>query len=275
MPAPNPSQRQDKSTGRRPTKGPDPRQQLPQNLWFWWLIFAALLAWNLFAWWPSHSTFANIPYSTFLAQVTSNNISRVHIVGDNITGQFVKPLLWPPPKQGKQPAKSAAPQASPTPAPSKQPGTHPEATGKSQGPPGQAQNPPAPVLYHEFRTFFPSVVGDPNLIALLEAHHVTINVSSSSANSWLASILINWVPILLLIGFFWWIAGRGSRAQSGMFGFGRMRARRYSAEQPRITFADVAGADEAKAELQEEVDFLAHPGKYRDMGARIPKGVLL
>jgi len=79
----------------------------------------------------------------------------------------------------------------------------------------------------------------------------------------------------LLIGFFWWMAGKSSRAQSGMFGFGRMRARRYSSEQPRITFADVAGADEAKAELQEEVDFLTNPGKYHELGARIPKGVLL
>jgi cell division protease FtsH len=54
-----------------------------------------------------------------------------------------------------------------------------------------------------------------------------------------------------------------------------MRAQRYSSDQPKITFNDVAGADEAKGELQEEVDFLRHPKKYRDLGARIPKGVLL
>ena len=81
--------------------------------------------------------------------------------------------------------------------------------------------------------------------------------------------------MLLLIGFFWWMASKSNRAQSGMFGFGRMKARRYSLEQSRVTFADVAGADEAKAELKEEVDFLTNPGKYHDMGARIPKGVLL
>jgi cell division protease FtsH len=60
-----------------------------------------------------------------------------------------------------------------------------------------------------------------------------------------------------------------------MFGFGRMKAQRYSSEQPKVTFNDVAGADEAKAELQEGVDFLRHPKKYHDLGARIPKGVLL
>ena len=60
-----------------------------------------------------------------------------------------------------------------------------------------------------------------------------------------------------------------------MFGFGRSKARRYSSDQPKVTFNDVAGADEAKAELQEEVDFLRNPKKYHDLGARIPKGMLL
>jgi cell division protease FtsH len=60
-----------------------------------------------------------------------------------------------------------------------------------------------------------------------------------------------------------------------MFGFGRAKARRYLTDQPSVTFNDVAGAEDAKAELQEEVDFLKHPQKYHDLGARIPKGVLL
>jgi cell division protease FtsH len=111
-------------------------------------------------------------------------------------------------------------------------------------------------------------------MGLLEAHHVEVDVTAPG-NSWLVTILVNWFPMLLLIGFFWWMASRASRAQSGMFGFGRMKARRYSSEHPKVTFADVAGADEAKADLQEEVDFLTHPDKYRKLGARIPKGVLL
>ena len=71
------------------------------------------------------------------------------------------------------------------------------------------------------------------------------------------------------------MARRASQTQSGMFGIGRMKARRYNADQPKVTFNDVAGADEAKADLQEEVDFLRNPKKYQDIGARIPKGVLL
>ena len=272
MPAVDPKQRQDKSDPRgQPPRESGPRQQLRQNLWLWWLVFAALMVWNLFTWWPSQNNIVSIPYSTFLAQVSANNVSKVHISGDDISGEFIKPLLWPEPKQ--QARAQAAPHSKPPP----QAQSRADANTNGKAAAEEAQRPAAstPVRYPRFRTIFPSAIGDPNLIALLEAHHVAIDVSSSPANSWLMSLLVNWVPMLLLIGFFWWVAARSSRAQSGMFGFGRLKARRYSAEQSTVTFADVAGADEAKAELQEEVDFLANPGKYRDLGARIPKGVLL
>jgi cell division protease FtsH len=65
------------------------------------------------------------------------------------------------------------------------------------------------------------------------------------------------------------------KSQSGLFGVGRTKARRYGTDQAKVTFNDVAGADEAKGELQEEVDFLKRPQKYHDAGARIPRGVLL
>jgi cell division protease FtsH len=270
-----PNQDPSKSNERR--QRTDPRQQFSQNLWLWWLIFAGLLAWNLFAWWPSEADLVNIPYSTFLNQVRADNVSKVHIVGDDITGQFVKPLLWPSPRQQHGRTTPAATRAIPSSAPSAQAHADSQAAGKTavRASEGDGSAAETPGRYSKFRTIFPSAIGDPSLIALLEAHDVAIEVSSSPANSWFVSILVNWLPILLLIGFFWWLAGRGSRAQSGMFGFGRMKARRYSAEQPGVTFADVAGADEAKIELQEEVDFLANPAKYRELGARIPKGVLL
>ncbi|MBV8451710.1 MAG: ATP-dependent metallopeptidase FtsH/Yme1/Tma family protein, partial [Deltaproteobacteria bacterium] len=276
MPAPERSQRQDKSNERRQSpQGSGTPQQLPLNLWFWWLIFAALLAWNLFAWWPSQSDIVNIPYSIFLTQVRTDNVSKVHITGDEISGEFVKPLPWPRPQQTERPAKAASPPGSASPAPPTQLHADSHGTGKAAGTVGEAKGGAEPMPYRRFRTIFPSAIGDPNLIALLEAHHVVVNVSSSPGNSWLVSLLVSWMPMLLLIGFFWWMAGKSSQAQSGMFGFGRMRARRYSPEQPRVTFADVAGADEAKAELQEEVDFLTNPGKYHELGARIPRGVLL
>jgi cell division protease FtsH len=278
MPAPERNQRQNKSNERRQLPpGSDTRQQLPMNLWFWWLIFGALVAWNLFAWWPSQSDIVNVPYSTFLTQVRSDNVSKVHIVGDDISGQFVKPLLWPAPKPEARPVtEPPSPGAASSPV-SAQPRADSQGAGQAEGSASKAEEGAESkfIRYPRFRTIFPSAIGDPNLLASLEAHHVEIEVSSSPGNSWLVSILVNWMPMLLLIGFFWWMASKSNRAQSGMFGFGRMKARRYSLEQPRVTFADVAGADEAKAELREEVDFLTNPGKYHELGARIPKGVLL
>src|SRR5690349_18170967 len=110
-----PEQSQSKSNQQRQSpQDPAPHQQLPQNIWLWWLIFAALMAWNLFAWWPSQSSIVSIPYSTFLSQVRTNNVSKVHIVGDDITGEFVEPLLWPAPKQNSTtPASPHAAASSP------------------------------------------------------------------------------------------------------------------------------------------------------------------
>jgi cell division protease FtsH len=81
--------------------------------------------------------------------------------------------------------------------------------------------------------------------------------------------------MLLLLGFFWWMGMKAPQNQAGLFGLGRSKARRYNEGEPKITFDDVAGADEAKSDLQEEVDFLRHPAKYHRVGARIPRGVLL
>jgi len=247
-------------------KKPQPRVQFPQSLWFWWLASTALLVWSLFSFWPGPSSeVVDIPYSTFLEQVRADNVSKVHIAADTISGPFVKPFLWPKPEQTPE-SKSAGPPTV----------SEKSTAGTSSSPEAGSQQPhqPPSLLYHEFRTTFPAIIGDPNLMTLLESHHVTVEVSVPS-RPWLLDVLINWAPMLLLIGFFWWMATSAGRGQSGMFRFGRIKARRYSSDQPRITFSDVAGADEAKAELQEEVDFLRNPQKYRDLGARIPRGILL
>jgi cell division protease FtsH len=120
----------------------------------------------------------------------------------------------------------------------------------------------------------PVAVGDPNLLSVLEAHKVVVEVESPS-NPWFVEVLVSWFPLVLLVGFFWWTGRQAAKNQAGLFGLGRSKARRYTSDQAKITFADVAGADEAKAELQEEVDFLRRPRKYHALGARIPRGVLL
>ncbi len=223
-----------------------------------------LLIWDVMWFWPKSQPQAAIPYTTFLAQVRADNVSKIHIIGDKITGAFVNPILWPTPEP------PALPSAKPTSAPEKQesPGK-PEAAKTSAA---VAEKPPPPPRYGTFGTTFPSAVGDAAMMPLLEAHKVVVDVSPSST-PWITEILMSWLPLLLLIGLFWWMSARAGRMQ--MNPFGKAKARRYTSEQPKVTFNDVAGADEAKAELAEEVDFLKHPQKYHDLGARIPRGVLL
>jgi cell division protease FtsH len=133
---------------------------------------------------------------------------------------------------------------------------------------------PAKTAYTDFDTTFPQAIGDRRLMPLLEQHRVDIVVSTTRTNV-LATLLVTWGPALLLLGAFIWMSARAGRGLGSQLGFGKVKAGRYSADQPKVTFDDVAGADEAKAELKEEVDFLRNPQKYHDVGARIPKGVLL
>jgi cell division protease FtsH len=99
--------------------------------------------------------------------------------------------------------------------------------------------------------------------------------STNAASSGLSSLLLYVVPVLLFIGLFYflWRAGRG--AQTQMMGIGRSQARLFTSDKPHITFANVAGADEAKQDLQEIVEFLKNRWKFQAIGATVPKGVLL
>src|SRR5262249_56054251 len=85
------------------------------------------------------------------------------------------------------------------------------------------------------------------------------------------------VPAALLLLGLLWLSRRAASAAGGggVFGLGQSRARLYDAERPATTFADVAGIDEAKAELQEVVEFLRNPQRYQRLGGTVPKGVLL
>jgi len=115
---------------------------------------------------------------------------------------------------------------------------------------------------------------DPELLPLLREKSVEV-VGKLDTPSWWRSLLVSAFPMLVLIGFWAWAIrkmGRGGEALQ----FGRNRAKIYNrAEREKVTFSDVAGVDEAKAELVEIVDFLKHPDKYQRLGGRIPKGVLL
>jgi cell division protease FtsH len=95
--------------------------------------------------------------------------------------------------------------------------------------------------------------------------------SSSFLETWVPLLL----PLLLLIGFFVWMQRRAQGQMGGIMSIGRSRAKTYSAERPGTTFADVAGYEGVKQEIKEVVDFLKFPDRFAEIGARIPKGILL
>ena len=104
---------------------------------------------------------------------------------------------------------------------------------------------------------------------------VNITIKDSSSVSLWVNILSGVLPIVLMIAFFYFIFRQARGAQENIFSFGSSKAKAFNKDFPKVTFDQVAGADEAKQELSEIVDFLKHPEKYRAVGARAPKGVLL
>jgi cell division protease FtsH len=127
-----------------------------------------------------------------------------------------------------------------------------------------------------FTTEIPTFADTQALSRLLQSKGVVINAQPlDRGTSWWESLLYGFGPTILFIALMVVLFRRFGRAQSVLGNFGRSRARRYQPGGVTVTFADVAGIDEAKAELTEIVDFLRNPSKYRRLGGRIPKGVLL
>jgi cell division protease FtsH len=110
----------------------------------------------------------------------------------------------------------------------------------------------------------------------LSPDNVKIEVEPPSVwSGLLGGFLVYLLPLLLMLGVFWFIFRQAQGSNNAAMSFGKSRARMFSGEHPTVTFADVAGADESKQELAEVVEFLKEPQKFIQLGARIPKGVLL
>jgi cell division protease FtsH len=116
-------------------------------------------------------------------------------------------------------------------------------------------------------------VDDPDLVKQLEAKKIPFG--GLQEGDWLSSLFMVWLLPMLLLAGFWMLVFRRMKPGAGMMSIGRARARVVAEEGTGVTFADVAGVDEAKDELREIVEFLSSPEKFRKLGARIPKGVLL
>jgi cell division protease FtsH len=217
-----------------------PQQKVPPRRT--WLSFLLILLINvalarlLF---PG-ATPAKVPYTLFRAQVTAHNVQAIYTRGTSITGRFIKPV------------------------------TYPADTTKG----GR----PAPVT--DFATEVPSFA-DPGLETQLINNGVEISAKPIQQDNTLISLLYSFAPTLLLIALYVWMFRRAAKQGGGLGGMlggnlGRSTARRYDqATTDKVTFADVAGIDEAENELVEIVDFLKDPKKYTRLGGTAPKGVLL
>ena len=214
--------------------------------WVWLVLLLVTIVWNAVLFLRTGEPQADIPYSTFLNYVHEDNVANVDIQGDQISGEFVNPIAWPQPTPVPTPASTSVLTAT------------------------------TPVTYTAFLTTFPEAVGDPNLLSLLETHKVVVNVKPPQT-PWFTILLTDGLPVLLMLLVLFWIGRQALQSQGGIFNFGRSRARSSLAGgiRPDVTFDDVAGEDQAKTELEEVVDFLRRPGKYHELGARIPRGVLL
>lgn len=249
-----------------------PANQPPRPSLNWRLVVGYLLVMLLLAYWMSTRQNAGIEtlsYSAFKHQLLLGNVVEVTLKGQQIQG-----LLKPSAKSTKR-AGAAQPTAQP---PKSQAGTQ-----KSANAPQRATQSATPKTHGRatknipFTTTRPPLA-DPQLLPLLEAHHVTVR-AQTSGGSWWAQLLVGTLPWILILGVLfyasWRMQQRMTGGQGGPFGVGKSRAKRYSKGISDTTFDDVAGAENAKRDLHEIIDYLKEPERYRVLGAKIPKGILL
>jgi cell division protease FtsH len=211
----------------------------PHRVPIFWILFVLLLVVNVAAVGMSRPAAAprvKVSFSPyFLSQVQAGNVKSISSKSDAIQGTFATKVRYP---EGDQ-------SATPT---------------------------------DLFSTQVPSFWDHTALTQLLQSKGVEVNAESPSTGTSLRTeLLLGFGPTLLLVGLFLLLARRtkGAGGIGGLGNFGRSRARRVDSDKIRVTFDDVAGIDEAKAELTEIVDFLQNPERYQRLGGRIPHGMLL
>ena len=246
-----------KEPSNRPAGAETTNQSGPSIHWSWWtIVMLILVGWNLLLFLNVGGGPPTITYSAFRSELAAANVASVDIHGQTITGTFDHAPAGATGAQTSAPAASASPPASASPA-----ATPPAVSAGGAGIPFQTVMPP---------------FGDPSLLPALLTQRVAVTAEdTTSGPGILPDLLIGILPLVLIVGFAIWSARQFQRAGSGILGFGGSKARVYTAERPKVTFADVAGEDDAKADLREIVDYLRDRTAFDRVGARLPRGVLL
>ncbi|MER3439398.1 MAG: cell division protein FtsH, partial [Chloroflexota bacterium] len=238
--------------GERPRRQPGPGGPVPPTRrpripsWIVIVLLVTIVGWYAYQYFsPSNEgPRTSVPYSTVLQQVRAGNVKTATIGSSKIDVELKQPIRWDTQNDVVVPPSS----------------------------PNAAKFP----LASRLSATIPPIVRDNNqaLLNLLEQNNVTVIGKSDGGSVW-TGLLFSVLPFLLFLGLIVFMGRQMTRGQQNVFGFGRSRARQHDPERPQVTFADVAGEDEAKQELTEVVDFLRNPAKYHQLGARLPRGVLL
>ncbi len=220
------------------------RQRPSFPIWILWGLLIALFAYTAYVYfWPSGDPTITISYSELRQQVESGNVSEVTIEGESVSGEFNVEMH--------------------------------EYDGQIYGPdetiPAGAEE--TDVIS---ATAFESAVPEntqPEITALMHERGVAITAEPSSNG--IPFFLLFGLPLLIFLVILFFIGRSMSRGQQNVFSFGKSKAKQYDPERPKLTFADVAGEEESKAELEELVQYLKDPAKFHNIGARLPRGILL
>ncbi len=218
---------------------PGLKDKLKQPYWRVLIAFgiAILLVyiWQMYMVPPGVSRYS-IPYSTFMAQLQAGNVNSVSIKGERIRGGLVEKTEM------------------------------------------QLEEFAKPVEVQQFETYAPKFAGE-GLIQRLEEKEVEVSVQPEEKMSVLWQILSWILPVALIIAAWIYLMRRATRqvggGAGGLFSFGQSKAKKFDITKPRITYDDVAGMDNVKKELTEVIEFLKNPEKFKEIGAKVPNGIIL